>query len=48
MMRIATNDVTLVTDSWRYQQIDGAGHWIQLDAPARLNALLLDHPSATT
>ncbi len=27
---------------WRYERIDGAGHWLQLDAPAELNALLID------
>jgi pimeloyl-ACP methyl ester carboxylesterase len=27
---------------WRYEVIDGASHWIPLDAPDRLNALLLD------
>ena len=27
---------------WRYEMIEGASHWIPLDAPDRLNALLLD------
>jgi len=27
---------------WRYERIDGAGHWMQLDAPERVNQLLLD------
>src|SRR5579864_1541853 len=31
-----------VKGPWRYEQIDGASHWIPLDAPDRLNALLLD------
>ena len=31
-----------VKGSWRYEKIEGAGHWMQLDAPDRLNALLLD------
>jgi pimeloyl-ACP methyl ester carboxylesterase len=30
-----------VKASWRYERIDGAGHWLQLDAPAQLNPLLL-------
>ncbi len=30
------------TARWRYERIDGAGHWMQLDAPERVNALLLD------
>jgi pimeloyl-ACP methyl ester carboxylesterase len=31
-----------VIGSWRYERIDGASHWLQLDAPARVNELLLD------
>jgi pimeloyl-ACP methyl ester carboxylesterase len=31
-----------VTGSWRYERIEGAGHWLQLDAPERVNELLLD------
>ena len=31
-----------VTGPWRYERIDGAGHWLQVDAPERVNALLLD------
>jgi pimeloyl-ACP methyl ester carboxylesterase len=31
-----------VEGPWRYERIDGAGHWMQLDAPDRLNELLLD------
>jgi pimeloyl-ACP methyl ester carboxylesterase len=31
-----------VNGPWRYEQIDGASHWIPLDAPDRLNDLLLD------
>ena len=31
-----------VTGSWRYERIDGAGHWMQLDAPETVSALLLD------
>ena len=27
---------------WRYEVIEGASHWIPLDAPDRLNRLLLD------
>jgi pimeloyl-ACP methyl ester carboxylesterase len=32
----------LVQAPWRYQEIPGATHWIPLDAPERLNELLLD------
>jgi pimeloyl-ACP methyl ester carboxylesterase len=31
-----------VTGGWRYERIDGASHWLQLDAPERVNELLLD------
>ena len=32
----------LVKGAWRYEQIEGASHWIPLDAPDRLNHLLLE------
>ncbi len=31
-----------VKGPWRYERFDGCGHWLQLDAPDRLNALLLE------
>ena len=31
-----------VAGPWRYEKLDGAGHWMQLDATDALNALLLD------
>jgi pimeloyl-ACP methyl ester carboxylesterase len=31
-----------VTGGWRYERLDGPGHWMQLQAPAELNALLID------
>jgi pimeloyl-ACP methyl ester carboxylesterase len=31
-----------VTGPWRYERIDGAGHWMQVDAPGRVNELLLE------
>jgi pimeloyl-ACP methyl ester carboxylesterase len=27
---------------WRYERLEGAGHWMQLDAPERVNELLLE------
>ncbi len=30
-----------VRGEWRYERVDGAGHWLQLDAPERVNDLLL-------
>lgn len=32
-----------VKGPWRYTRIDGANHWLQLDAPDRVNPLLLDY-----
>jgi pimeloyl-ACP methyl ester carboxylesterase len=32
----------LVQGPWRYEEIEGASHWIPLDAPDQLNGLLLD------
>jgi pimeloyl-ACP methyl ester carboxylesterase len=32
-----------VTGRWRYERIEGASHWLQLDAPDRVNRLLLEH-----
>ena len=31
-----------VTGGWRYERLDGPGHWMQLEAPDALNALLID------
>jgi pimeloyl-ACP methyl ester carboxylesterase len=31
-----------VTGPWRYERIDSASHWLQLDRPARVNELLLE------
>jgi pimeloyl-ACP methyl ester carboxylesterase len=31
-----------VSGLWRYERIEGASHWMQLDAPERVNELLLD------
>ena len=31
-----------VAGAWRYERIEGAGHWMQLDAPQRVNELLVD------
>lgn len=32
-----------VDAGWRYVEIDGASHWLQLDQPRAINALLLDY-----
>jgi len=31
-----------VDGAWRYERVEGASHWVQLDAPNHINALLLD------
>jgi pimeloyl-ACP methyl ester carboxylesterase len=31
-----------VTGPWRYERIDGASHWLQLDRPEQVNALLVE------
>ena len=39
MMR---NSASLVTGPWRYEEVADASHWVPLDAPGRLNDLLLE------
>jgi pimeloyl-ACP methyl ester carboxylesterase len=31
-----------VAGPWRYERIEGPGHWISLEVPDELNRLLLD------
>ena len=31
-----------MTGPWRYERVEDAGHWLQLDAPDKVNDLLLD------
>ena len=31
-----------MSGSFRYERIDNAGHWMQLEAPEEVNRLLLD------
>ena len=37
-----TDSATNVAGPWQYERLDGPGHWMQLDAPATVNQLLLD------
>jgi pimeloyl-ACP methyl ester carboxylesterase len=37
-----TGTADYVAGPWRYERLDGIGHWMQLEAPDRVNALLLD------
>jgi pimeloyl-ACP methyl ester carboxylesterase len=38
-----TDSVRNVAGSWRYERLDGPGHWMQLDSPDQVNAVLLDY-----
>ena len=36
-----------VSGPWRYERVEGAGHWMQLEQPDSVSKLLLDFlPSA--
>jgi pimeloyl-ACP methyl ester carboxylesterase len=37
-----TGSAAHVAGPWRYERLDGVGHWMQLEAPEAVNALLLD------
>jgi pimeloyl-ACP methyl ester carboxylesterase len=37
-----TDSGAFVSGSWRYERLDGPGHWMQLEAPDDVNRLLLD------
>jgi pimeloyl-ACP methyl ester carboxylesterase len=37
-----TDSAESVAASWRYERLEGLGHWLQLEAPEQVNALLLD------
>ena len=37
-----TDSAQNVTGPWRYERIEGPGHWMQLEAPDTINQLLLD------
>jgi pimeloyl-ACP methyl ester carboxylesterase len=37
-----TNSAKYVAGPWRYERVEGAGHWLQLDASGEIDALLLD------
>jgi pimeloyl-ACP methyl ester carboxylesterase len=36
-----TDSAENVAGKWRYERLDGPGHWLQLDAPDQVNSLLL-------
>jgi len=37
-----TDSASSMAGPWRYERVDGPGHWMQLEAPDQVNALLLD------
>jgi pimeloyl-ACP methyl ester carboxylesterase len=37
-----TGSQRYVTGPWRYEQVEGVGHWVPVQAPERLNRLLVD------
>jgi pimeloyl-ACP methyl ester carboxylesterase len=41
--RQMVNSAQFCKAGWRYRRIDGVGHWLPLEAPERLNPLLLDY-----
>ena len=41
--RQMTGSAPLCDAGWTYVRLDGLHHWMQLDDPARINALLLEH-----
>ena len=42
-----TGSASHVTGGFRYERLDGIGHWMQLEAPDRVNELLLDFLPST-
>jgi pimeloyl-ACP methyl ester carboxylesterase len=37
-----TDSAENVSGPWRYERLEGPGHWMQLEAPDKVNELLLD------
>jgi pimeloyl-ACP methyl ester carboxylesterase len=37
-----TGSAAYVSGPWRYQRLEGASHWLQLDRPEELNRLVLE------
>jgi hypothetical protein len=40
--QMMTGSARYVDAPWRYERLDGVGHWIPTHAPERLNTLLVD------
>jgi pimeloyl-ACP methyl ester carboxylesterase len=45
--RQMTDSAEFVDGPWRYERFDGAGHWLMLEQPDRLNSLLIEFLSET-
>jgi pimeloyl-ACP methyl ester carboxylesterase len=41
------NSAAGVAGPWRYERLEDAGHWMQLEAPDELNRLLVEFLSGT-
>lgn len=37
-----TGSAAYVDGPFRFELVEGAGHWLQIDAPEQVNALLID------
>jgi hypothetical protein len=37
-----TGSAAFVDGPWRYERLDGVGHWIPLEAPDAVNTLLIE------
>jgi pimeloyl-ACP methyl ester carboxylesterase len=42
LTEVQMTDSAAAVDRFRYERVEDAGHWLQLDAPDRVNELLLD------
>lgn len=43
-----TDSESQVPAGWRYERLEGVSHWMQLDAPERVNALMLEFLAGDT
>ena len=41
-----TDSEKYVSGPWRYERFEDAGHWVQLEQPARLNEMLIQFLTA--
>lgn len=42
-----TGSSAFVDAGWRYERVEGAGHWLPLDAPDQVSGLLIEHLRGT-